>query len=156
MPFHRQPCFEYLAPDVDAFPVAGDATHMAIDDEGNNLAVTLADRGELHLAILIETMRREGFELTDELREVIRRRIRANVMLTLTAANRKHDVIAVLITDPRELSMPGIGLVALRDAENGHTRAYDTGSAAFRHELERAAAQDSDGWDDQRPNPTAS
>lgn len=60
---------------------------------------------------------------------------------TLTAANRKHDVIAVLITDPRELSVPGIGLVALQDAESGHTRLYDTGSPAFRRELERAARE---------------
>lgn len=57
----------------------------------------------------------------------------------LTAANRKHDVIAVLITDPRELAVPGIGLVALQDAESGRTRLYDTGSANFRRELEQAA-----------------
>lgn len=57
----------------------------------------------------------------------------------LTAANRKHDVIAVLITDPRELAVPGIGLVALQDAESGRTRLYDTGSADFRRALERAA-----------------
>lgn len=57
----------------------------------------------------------------------------------LTAANRKHDIIAVLITDPQELAVPGIGLVALQDAESGRTRLYDTGSAAFRHELEQAA-----------------
>jgi len=60
---------------------------------------------------------------------------------TLTAANRKHDVIAVLITDPRELAVPGVGLVALQDAETGRTRLYDTGSASFRRELERAASE---------------
>lgn len=59
----------------------------------------------------------------------------------LTAANRKHDVIAVLITDPRELTVPDIGLVALQDAESGRTRLYDTGAAAFRRELERAARE---------------
>jgi len=60
---------------------------------------------------------------------------------TLTAANRKHDVIAVLITDPRELAVPSVGLVALRDAENGRTQLYDTGAANFRRELERAARE---------------
>jgi len=59
----------------------------------------------------------------------------------LTAANRKHDVIAVLITDPRELAVPGVGLVALQDAEEGQTRLYDTGSATFRRELEQAAQE---------------
>jgi len=60
---------------------------------------------------------------------------------TLTAANRKHDVIAVLITDPHELSVPAVGLIALEDAEAGRTRLYDTGSAAFRRALERLARE---------------
>jgi len=60
---------------------------------------------------------------------------------TLTAANRKHDVIAVLITDPSELAMPSVGLVALQDAESGQTRLYDTGAANFRRELERVARE---------------
>jgi uncharacterized protein (DUF58 family) len=59
----------------------------------------------------------------------------------LRTANRKHDVVAVLVTDPRELELPGIGLVALRDAETGRTRLYDTGSDAFRAEVRRAAAE---------------
>jgi uncharacterized protein (DUF58 family) len=59
----------------------------------------------------------------------------------LRTANRKHDVVAVLVTDPRELELPGIGLVALRDAETGATRIYDTASEAFRSEVRRASAQ---------------
>ena len=59
----------------------------------------------------------------------------------LRAANRKHDVIAVLVTDPREFEIPPIGLVALRDAESGRTRLYDTGSSAFRRQVKRAAEQ---------------
>jgi uncharacterized protein (DUF58 family) len=59
----------------------------------------------------------------------------------LRTANRKHDVVAVLVTDPRELELPGIGLVALRDAESGAARAYDTGSEAFRHRVSRDAEE---------------
>jgi uncharacterized protein (DUF58 family) len=59
----------------------------------------------------------------------------------LRTANRKHDVVAVLVTDPRELELPGIGLVALRDAETGTTRLYDTGSEAFRREVQRGGAE---------------
>jgi uncharacterized protein (DUF58 family) len=59
----------------------------------------------------------------------------------LRAANRKHDVIAVLVTDPREFEIPPIGLVALRDAESGRTRLYDTGSSAFRRQVKLAAEQ---------------
>jgi uncharacterized protein (DUF58 family) len=53
----------------------------------------------------------------------------------MVVANRKHDVIAVLVTDPNELDMPDVGLVALRDAETGETRVLDTGSKAFRSEV---------------------
>jgi len=60
----------------------------------------------------------------------------------MVVANRKHDVIAVLVTDPNELDMPDVGLVALRDAETGETRVLDTGSKAFRSEVhERTQAR---------------
>ena len=55
----------------------------------------------------------------------------------LVAANRKHDVIAVLISDPRELEFPAIGLVELRDAETGKVRVVDTSSSSFRRNFER-------------------
>ena len=59
----------------------------------------------------------------------------------MVMANRKHDVIAVLVSDPNELDMPDVGLVALRDAETGEARLVDTGSRAFRDEV-RAQARD--------------
>jgi uncharacterized protein (DUF58 family) len=58
----------------------------------------------------------------------------------LVTANQRHDVIAVLVTDPRELALENVGLVALRDAESGRTRLYDTGSRAFRGSVAAAAA----------------
>jgi uncharacterized protein (DUF58 family) len=57
----------------------------------------------------------------------------------LRHANRKHDVVAALITDPREAEMPPAGLVTLEDAETGRTRLVDTRSAAFRKELRAGA-----------------
>jgi len=53
----------------------------------------------------------------------------------LRHANRKHDVVAALITDPREAEMPPAGLVTLEDAESGRARLVDTRSRAFREEL---------------------
>ena len=58
----------------------------------------------------------------------------------LVTANQKHDVIAVLVTDPREFSLPSVGLVTLRDAESGAVRVYDTASADFRDGLASASA----------------
>jgi len=53
----------------------------------------------------------------------------------LRHANRKHDVVAALITDPREAEMPAAGLVTLEDAETGRLRLVDTRSSTFRSEL---------------------
>jgi uncharacterized protein (DUF58 family) len=63
----------------------------------------------------------------------------------LRHANRKHDVVAALITDPREAAMPPAGLVTLEDAESGATRLVDTESTAFRAELARRASDRTDG-----------
>ena len=57
----------------------------------------------------------------------------------LRHANRKHDVVAALITDPREAEMPPAGLVTLEDAESGRTRLVDTRSKEFRAELGKRA-----------------
>ena len=56
-------------------------------------------------------------------------------------ANRKHDVIAVLITDPHELELPNVGLVNLLDPETGQTVQCDTGSRAFRDSFQANARQ---------------
>lgn len=53
----------------------------------------------------------------------------------LRHANRKHDVVAALITDPRESDMPPTGLVTLEDAESGQTRLVDTRSHTFRSDV---------------------
>jgi uncharacterized protein (DUF58 family) len=67
----------------------------------------------------------------------------------LRHANRKHDVVAALITDPREEAMPPAGLVTLEDAESGRTRLVDTRSEGFRRELATRAAQRRDALRDQ-------
>ncbi len=45
---------------------------------------------------------------------------------------RRHDVIAVQISDPREELLPDAGLVVLRDAETGARRWIDSGSQPVR------------------------
>ncbi|MEM6776068.1 MAG: DUF58 domain-containing protein [Planctomycetota bacterium] len=57
----------------------------------------------------------------------------------MRSAHRKHDVIAVLVSDPKELQLPDVGLVNLQDPETGRVQQYDTGSAAFRSQVESAA-----------------
>ena len=46
---------------------------------------------------------------------------------TLTAANRRHDVIALRLTDPAEMTLPRIGWANFEDAENGATATINAG-----------------------------
>ncbi len=50
----------------------------------------------------------------------------------LRIASRKHDVIALQLSDPKEQQMPKMGLVKFRDAETGDARWLDTNSATVR------------------------
>lgn len=54
---------------------------------------------------------------------------------SMQIANKKHDIIAISITDPREISLPDVGMIDLEDAETGETILVDTGSAGIRHEF---------------------
>lgn len=53
--------------------------------------------------------------------------------------SKKHDVIAVSITDPREMRLPDVGLLELRDAETGDQVLLDTSSGAVRKRYEQLA-----------------
>lgn len=45
----------------------------------------------------------------------------------LAVAARRHDLIAMQLVDPRERELPPVGLVRLRDAENGRELLVDAG-----------------------------
>lgn len=56
---------------------------------------------------------------------------------TLALLARQHDVIAVVLSDPRERVWPDAGLVCLVDAETGELRYVDTHDARWRTGFER-------------------
>ncbi len=45
---------------------------------------------------------------------------------------RRHDLIAVKVSDPRELALPDVGLLEIQDAETGEIVVIDTGSKTVR------------------------
>ena len=55
-----------------------------------------------------------------------------NYEKSLQVANKKHDIIAIDILDPREVEMPSVGLLELEDAETGETVMVDTSNPAIR------------------------
>jgi uncharacterized protein (DUF58 family) len=52
---------------------------------------------------------------------------------------RRHEVVAVRVRDPRESSLPDVGLVMFEDPETGDQLAVDTGDAGLRKRFHQAA-----------------
>ena len=58
---------------------------------------------------------------------------------SLDLLNRRHEVLAVRLTDPRESALPDVGPVILEDSETGEQLYVDTADPAFRRRFEAAA-----------------
>jgi uncharacterized protein (DUF58 family) len=58
--------------------------------------------------------------------------ISSDFRLPLAAAARRHDVVAVSVTDPLDDRLPAAGLLQLMDAETGARRLVDSGDARAR------------------------
>lgn len=59
----------------------------------------------------------------------------------LRVAVQRHDLVAISLTDPRELSLPPLGLLELEDAETGQPLLLDTEDRETRRQYALAAAQ---------------
>ncbi len=73
------------------------------------------------IAFLISDMMDEGFEDV------------------LKIANRRHDLVVLRTTDPREAELPDVGLVQFVDPETGAARWVDTGDRRVRNAYRAAA-----------------
>jgi uncharacterized protein (DUF58 family) len=58
----------------------------------------------------------------------------------LRALSARHDVLAIEVVDPRELSLPDVGFLQLADPETGRRRYVDTRSAKTRLAYAKAAS----------------
>lgn len=50
----------------------------------------------------------------------------------LTVCNRRHDLVALRVNDPREYDLPDVGFITLEDAETGQQIELDASSKAVR------------------------
>jgi uncharacterized protein (DUF58 family) len=57
----------------------------------------------------------------------------------LQISNKKHDVIAITVTDPREVELPSVGFVELEDAETGEVFLLDSGAREVRSSFAEVA-----------------
>lgn len=117
-----------------------------------------ASRGRDHLlrvirALLFAPPRRARTELSAAARfltNVTRKRgvvfvisdfIDVDVDDSMRMLGRKHDVIAILLNDPREMELPNVGVVALEDAESGRTAYVDTSDRGLREDYAARSLQ---------------
>ena len=121
-------------------------------------------KGRLHTLRLIREMlyfqpKGRGTNLAgalDYLNRVISRRavlflisdfIAPDFSKALTVSSRRHDVVAMPVSDPGESAMPDVGIITLEDAETGQQIDINTGSKGVRrgladlNELRRKSAE---------------
>ncbi len=57
----------------------------------------------------------------------------------LELLNHRHEVLAIRLTDPREMDLPDIGMIVMEDAETGEQLYVDTHDVKFRTRFSDAA-----------------
>jgi uncharacterized protein (DUF58 family) len=129
---------------------------------GNAIDTVLpAKSGRMHVLHLMQRMRArpsaasQGVtrlaDLIDRARPSIKRRCSVFVVsdfiseqgweAPLARLAQKHDVVAVRLYDPLEMTLPELGLVLMQDAETGEQVFVDTGARGFRERFEAAATR---------------
>jgi uncharacterized protein (DUF58 family) len=65
----------------------------------------------------------------------------------LKVANRKHDLVPIVMRDPMERELPSVGLATFMDAETGQSIIFDTSNRQARRAFSRAVDLH---WEEQR------
>ena len=118
-----------------------------------------AGSGRVHVLRMIEHLVRQphlaGAPVTDlaSLLEAAHRQIRRRSLVVLVSdfigvpgwerplelLNRRHEMLAVRLIDPREVELPDVGPMVMEDAETGEQLYVDTSDATFRRRFRAAA-----------------
>ena len=110
--------------EILAFQPAGRGTNIELALDYLNRAASAARRHVRALGLSSATCRRDAQPAAD--------------------CGKRHDVVALHFRDPREESLPAVGLVELRDAETGERALVDTFSRHVRERI-RGESQDASG-----------
>ena len=76
------------------------------------------------------------FLVRDTFRQARIRNQYTEMYKSLTLTDRRHDLIVIRLSDPREFSLPNLGILTLEDAETGQLIELDTGKRNVREEFE--------------------
>jgi uncharacterized protein (DUF58 family) len=61
---------------------------------------------------------------------------------SLQVANKRHDIVAINVRDPRESNLPNIGLIEFEDSETGEIILVDTGDRGFQQNFNSSNQED--------------
>ena len=130
-----------------------DRVGLMLFTDGIEVHLPPARGGEHVLRVVREVLCHEpmgrGTDITNALRNVmssLKKRaivflisdfLDENYEFALRVAARKHDVVAVAVSDPREEEMPSIGLADVEDAESGRRMIIDTSDRRVREAYRR-------------------
>jgi uncharacterized protein (DUF58 family) len=57
----------------------------------------------------------------------------------LSLTSNRHEILAISITDPREVQMPEVGFITLEDAETGETEIVDTTDPIWQRDFKKSS-----------------
>ncbi|HEX2755668.1 MAG TPA: DUF58 domain-containing protein [Candidatus Limnocylindrales bacterium] len=133
---------------VGTMVFAGTGTHIIPAGSGRNHVLRMIED-------LVEQPRLAAAPITDlgPLLEAAHRRIRRRSLIVLVSdfigvpgwerslelLNRRHELLAVRLIDPREVELPDVGPMVMEDAETGEQLYVDTSDATFRRRFRAAA-----------------
>ena len=131
----------------------------AIVSAGDGVRTIPAGSGRVQVLRLVEDLLRQPrldrapFTDLAPLLETAHRRIRRRSLIVIVSdfigvpgwerplelLNRRHELLAVRLVDPREVELPDVGPVIMEDAETGEQLYVDTADAGFRKRFRTAA-----------------
>ena len=71
-------------------------------------------------------------------------RNRAELRRAMRQTHRRHDLVAVRVEDPHEVTLPDVGVIALEDAETGEVVELDSGNPIVRRRFNEATRERSE------------
>jgi uncharacterized protein (DUF58 family) len=103
--------------------VIKEALYYKPDSQGTNIPFALEYLNKITRRHTV------SFLLSDFMAEDIKK--------SLAIANKRHDVIAINVKDPKESSLPKVGIVAVKDAETAQELEFDTRDDLFLENYKR-------------------
>lgn len=107
---------------------------LSFSPEGSGTDIRVA----LEYLSKVTTRRTVTFLVSDFLEEVTEE-ADSNYKQALRIASKRHDVVGITISDPREWELPKLGIVEFQDAETGETILVDLADTRARAQFQQLA-----------------